>query len=643
MRHPSIEAAPELRKAIGDAEMAADALRRAGLSERASKLEEHIQNARKLRFSIGVVAQAKRGKSTLINGLLGRTDDILAPIDRFPATNVVSCFAQSPKESARVLFETDDEKSHGKVITLDQIKEYACEENNPGNRKGVRVIEVVGPFARLGENVVLVDTPGADNALTRVHDVVLFEFLPKLDAVVFLVTADAPLVEAELELLKNIRKNDVRKLLFAMNKVDKVDGEELQQGLQHNRRVLAQAGFGESPIFSISAKTFHETGVDPGTEKLIRSLEETISEGRAAAIAERLTSLTESHVSAATAEIRTQIENAELTSEQIAEKTTQLDDIRRTFEGNRDRLESKFRASWNEAFDEFEDSLKKIERQLVREYTDLVENCPARDLDSLGGMIHSDVLKSLDELMEPELHRLGETIDGAARELQVQALGAMGIAPREAEQLLTTRQSVFDAAKVPLAGAPALVGAALVGTLPGLVGSAILSAAPAAAALTWNPVTWIAAAGGVAVGAPVSLAAAAVTTVLTPVAIIGVPVLIGYAGLKIFSSWRYQVGKSRNELAIGVKDLIIGAIEETRRNLRRTKAKGDGVLVEFRDSTVARITDAKTQLAELEKNRPTPERIADLRLAEKLIEQVQAPKSLPGPKSDPEETERLFP
>jgi hypothetical protein len=258
-------------------------------------------------------------------------------------------------------------------------------------------------------------------------------------------------------------------------------------------------------------------------------------------------------------------------------------------------------------------------------------------------MIHTDVLRSLDELMEPELHRLGETIDGAARELQVQALGTMGIAPREADQLLTTRQSLFDAAKVPLAGAPALVGAALVGTLPGLVGSAILSAAPAAVALTWNPVTWIAAAGGVAVGAPVSLAAAAVTAVLTPVAIIGVPMLIGYAGLKIFSSWRYQVGKSRNELAIGVKDLIIGAIEETRRNLRRTKAKGDGVLVEFRDSTVARITDAKNQLAELEKNRPTPERVADLRLAEKLIEQVQATKSLPGPKSGPEEAERLFP
>jgi GTPase Era involved in 16S rRNA processing len=375
MTPPSIKAASELRLAIGDAEVAADALRRAGLDDRASRLDEHIADARKLRFSIGVVAQAKRGKSTLINGLLGRTDDELAPIDRFPATNVVSCFAQSPKESARVLFETDDDSSPGKVIPFEQIKEYACEEYNPDNRKGVRVIEVVGPFARLGENVVLVDTPGADNALNRMHDIVLLQFLPKLDAVMFLVSADAPLVESELELLKHIRKNDVRKLLFAMNKADKVDGEELQQGLQHNRRVLAQAGFGDAPIFSISAKNFHETGEDPGTEKLIRALEETISEGRAAAIAERLTALTESHVSAAAAEIRTQIENAELTSEEIAEKTAQLDEIRRTFEGNRDRLESKFRTSWNEAFDDFEDSLKKIERQLVREYTDLVEDC----------------------------------------------------------------------------------------------------------------------------------------------------------------------------------------------------------------------------------------------------------------------------
>jgi hypothetical protein len=481
--------------------------------------------------------------------------------------------------------------------------------------------------------------------LTNLHDIVLHEFLPKLDAVVFLVTADAPLVASELELLKQIRKNDVRKLLFAMNKVepDRVEPEDLQQGLQHNRRVLAEAGFGNSPIFAISAKTFHQTGAEPGTEQLIRAIEETISEGRAATIADRLIDLTKSYIDGAAEEVRDLIKTSELTLEEIAQKCAELDEIRRNLEGNRELLELKFRTSWNEAFDDLENSLKTIERQLVREYTDLIENRPVRTLNSLGEVIHTDVMRSLDELLEPELRRLRDSLDNAARELQVRTLGAMGIVPREAEQLVTMQRNLVDAAKIPLAGAPALVGAAVVGALPGLIGSAILSAAPPAAALTLNPMTWIAAAGGVAVGAPVAATAAAITAALTPVALIGAPVLVGYAGLRIFSSWKHKVGESRNELILAVKELIDGAIEETRTNLRKAKSTGDGVLLEFRKSNVAQISEAKNRLAEAERNRPTPERIADLRLAAKLIEQIQAPKSLPGPKSSPEEAERLFP
>jgi ribosome biogenesis GTPase A len=295
MKQLSIPSASELRRAIQSAEVAADAFRQAGLNERADALEEYIERARKQRFSVGVVAQAKRGKSTLINGLLGRNDDMLAPIDLFPATNVVSCFANGTPEKARILFIGDDEKSSGKIISFEDIKQYACEEHNPDNRKEVKVIEVVGPFPRLGEDVLLVDTPGADNALNRVHDIVLLEFLPKLDVVIFLVTADAPLVASEVELLKQIRKNDVRKLLFAMNKVDKVDADELRQGLQHNRKILAEAGFEGASIFEISAKNFHATGEDPGTERLIKTLGNVIEEGRAGVIAERLAGITESH------------------------------------------------------------------------------------------------------------------------------------------------------------------------------------------------------------------------------------------------------------------------------------------------------------------------------------------------------------
>jgi GTPase Era involved in 16S rRNA processing len=649
MKQSSIPSASELRRAIQSAEVAADAFRQAGLNERADKLEEYIDHARKLRFSVGVVAQAKRGKSTLINGLLGRNDDMLAPIDRFPATNVVSCFANGTPEKARVLFQGDDEKAPGRTISVEDIKKYACEEHNPDNQKGVKVIEVVGPFPRLGEDVVLVDTPGADNALNRVHDIVLLEFLPKLDVVIFLVTADDPLVASELELLKQIRKNDVRKLLFAMNKVDKVASgamtpDDLRDGLQHNRKILAEAGFEDASIFEISAKNFHATGEDPGTERLIKMLGDIIEEGRAGLIAERLAGITESHVKEAAAEIQSAIENSELTLEQIEHQRSQLEEIRRNLERNREEMERKFRSSWRASFDDFENALAPLQRQLVHEYQELVENSPAHKLSGLGNMIHTDVVKRLDELLHPNTDQLSESLATATRTLQVDVLGSMGIAPRDATALLTNKQGLKDSLGVALAGAPSLAGAAIVGAVPGLIGSAIMSAAPGVVAAVWyNPLTWIAAGATGAANAAVATAAAAVTGLLVPVALIGTPLLVGYAGLRVFSAWKHNVGRSKNELSIAVKDLIIASIDETRRNLRLARAKDDGILEEFRDSTATRISDAKRKLDELERNRPTPERLIELKLASKRIGNLKAPDRLPEPEAESQEGKRLFP
>jgi hypothetical protein len=642
MLSPSIQVSASLRAAIQNAEVAADAFQRAGLTDRANKLEEYIENARKLRFSVGVVALAKRGKSTLINGLLGRRDDILAPIDMFPATSVVSCFANGPKESARVLFEGDDENAPGKDIRIEDIKQYACEEHNPDNRKCVKVIEVVGSFPRLGEDVVLVDTPGADNALTQVHDIVLLEFLPKLDAVLFLIAAGEPLVASEVELLKHIRKNDVSKLLFVMNKVDAVEAVELQEGIQHNLKVLAEAGFGNAAMFEVSAKNYLQTGSDAGVERLLSALGATIAEGRAGIIAERLGAITEFHVKEAAADIRSAIESSELTLEQIEQQHAQLEALRVSRERGRDETERKFRASWRAAFDELDNALVPLQRQLIADYTELVEKTPAFKLDLVGKMINTDVIKRLDEQLQAHTDRLSESLSATTRALQTDVLGAMDIAPREATAILTRKRSLEDVAGPALAGVPALAGAAVVGSLPGLVGSAIISSAPSVAAVVWwNPLTWAAAAATSSASAGVATSGAAVTALLTPLALVGTPLLLGYAGLRAFSAWRHQVGRTKNELSIAVKDFIIASIDETRRNLRQARVKDNGILEEFRDSTAANINSAKRQLKELELNRPTPERLIELKLASKVVARLRAPEP-PLQESEAALGERLF-
>jgi predicted GTPase len=58
-------------------------------------------------LTIAVIGKAKRGKSTLINALLGRTDDLVAPIDKLPTSSAVSRFSYGDHDKATVFFRDD--------------------------------------------------------------------------------------------------------------------------------------------------------------------------------------------------------------------------------------------------------------------------------------------------------------------------------------------------------------------------------------------------------------------------------------------------------------------------------------------------------------------------------------------------------
>ena len=149
---------PVMEKTIRLAEEVCRTLHASGKQELSDQLSTLIEAAKAERFVIGVVGSAKRGKSTLINGLLDRADDVLAPIGKFPVTIAVSIFGHSTTPSVRVYFR-DDVKGAGKEISESEIRLYACDEYNPNNEKNVRSIEAVGPFPGLEPGVYVVDTP----------------------------------------------------------------------------------------------------------------------------------------------------------------------------------------------------------------------------------------------------------------------------------------------------------------------------------------------------------------------------------------------------------------------------------------------------------------------------------------------------
>jgi len=199
-------------------------------------------------FNLVVMGQFKRGKSTLINALLGSE---LLPTAVVPLTSVVTIvrFGELPRS---LVYFHDGRRQE---IALQAIADYTTERNNPNNQKQVERVEIEYPADFLRDGVRLIDTPGVGSVFGHNTDAA-YEFLPQADAVLFLVTADPPISETELQFLADVREH-AGKIFFVKNKIDHLSPEDLTESLAFTRAVLAkdlQVEPAAVKIFPLSAK-----------------------------------------------------------------------------------------------------------------------------------------------------------------------------------------------------------------------------------------------------------------------------------------------------------------------------------------------------------------------------------------------------
>ena len=607
---------PVMEKTIRLAEEVCRTLHASGKQELSDQLSTLIEAAKAERFVIGVVGSAKRGKSTLINGLLDRADDVLAPIGKFPVTIAVSIFGHSTTPSVRVYFR-DDVKGAGKEISESEIRLYACDEYNPNNEKNVRSIEAVGPFPGLEPGVYVVDTPGGDNALEKEHSEILLQFLPVADAVIFLVTAEEPLTGAEQNLLRSIKGNDIRKIYLAINKIDLVksgdiDPEELAEGIDHNRKILNDVGFSDATVFQISAKDYFEKRSDPGTERLVEAIRETIAKDRISIMLERLGERTRTILTQGENELRVELEEAKVTEEDLSKERKLIvktrDDLRR----NRSQRERNFTRQWEDSFDGLEAGLQKIRKELTNEYGNLIDRTSELKVAALALTIHSDVALSFSERLKTKVveceARLNEAQQELAGAIQTSVLRiAPGIAPGT-----TPGKELMNSLKVGGAAIPALVTGTVITALPGMIGSMIASTAPTIAAATWNPLTWLPAlftGGGSMV---VTGTGVAVTTTLTMVAMPVAVCAFGYAAYRAYSTWRAIKSQEKNTLKSSVYHMVDDGCEQVLEQMRKYRKGREKILSSFEEMIETGLNEADKRLADLIRNRPSPQRIQKL-------------------------------
>jgi ribosome biogenesis GTPase A len=105
------------------------------------------------RLRVLMVGEAKRGKSTLVNALLGRE---VLPSGVTPLTSVTTTVRYGDDERAEVRFLDGHEEKH----PLAALPDLVTERGNPRNRRGIAAVTVYLAASLLAGGVELVDTPG---------------------------------------------------------------------------------------------------------------------------------------------------------------------------------------------------------------------------------------------------------------------------------------------------------------------------------------------------------------------------------------------------------------------------------------------------------------------------------------------------
>ena len=232
------------------------------VAEEACELAARVSEGR---FYVACVGQFKRGKSTLLNALVGYE---VVPTGFIPVTAVPTVIRFGDKPHARVRMRDGAWRD----VAMTDLKEYVTEELNPENKKSVDGAEVFVPSPLLSSGMCFVDTPGLGSVFTG-NTATTQAFIPHIDAALVVVGADPPIAGEELALVESIG-TQVQELILVINKADRTTDPERAAAVKFTREILEKRlhrPMGE--VFEVSAAERMEgRGPLRDWEKLLVSL-----------------------------------------------------------------------------------------------------------------------------------------------------------------------------------------------------------------------------------------------------------------------------------------------------------------------------------------------------------------------------------
>lgn len=231
-----------------------------------AQAKELLQDIKNDFYTVVVLGEFKRGKSTFVNALLGES---LLPMDILPETATINAIMYRDTPSVQVV--RKDGKLEQGEATADYLKRFSARQEG-SEAEAVRYIKIGYPSQLLKNRVILVDTPGVSD-LDEQRCEVTYEFIPKANAVLFLLDANAPLKKTEKDFIEErLLPQGIHNIMFLLNKYDAVDEEEEEDSdlLEMTRERLSNAFQRDIPVYPVSARWALE-GAEQGNEALLEA------------------------------------------------------------------------------------------------------------------------------------------------------------------------------------------------------------------------------------------------------------------------------------------------------------------------------------------------------------------------------------
>lgn len=234
-----------------------------GLVEFRPALEIALSRLEDQRFEVAVFGRVSSGKSSLPNHLLGQP---VLPVGVTPITAVPTRVMYGPTAEVAVNFADRGAQR----TTLDHLREYVTEQDNPANVKHVTrlVVRVTAPV--LLDGIVFVDTPGLGSLATSGAAETL-AYLPRCDLAVVLIDAASTLTDEDLKTLHRLQQAAIPAMVV-LSKADLLGAADRNRAIAYAaEHVSAELGL-QIGVHAVSTIAGHEHLLDAWIAEELRPL-----------------------------------------------------------------------------------------------------------------------------------------------------------------------------------------------------------------------------------------------------------------------------------------------------------------------------------------------------------------------------------